>query len=75
MKKITLHSEIIYLAAILILSFSSAMQTTADVGISMIIGAHCGAKFAISKGVTYVRPLFIIVTALLIGKQILTLLG
>ena len=44
-------------------------------GISMIIGAHCGAKFAISKGVTYVRPLFIIVTALLIGKQILTLLG
>lgn len=37
MKKITLHSEIIYLAAILILSFSSAMQTTADVGISMII--------------------------------------
>ena len=37
MKKITLHSEIIYLAAILILSFSSAMQTAADVGISMII--------------------------------------
>ena len=32
MKKITLHSEIIYLAAILILSFSSAMQTAADVG-------------------------------------------
>ena len=37
MKKITLHSEIIYIIAILILSFSSAMQTAANLGISMII--------------------------------------
>lgn len=37
MKKLTLHSEIIYILATLILSFSSAMQTAADLGISMII--------------------------------------
>lgn len=37
MKKITLHSEVIYILAILILSFSSAMQTAANLGISMII--------------------------------------
>ena len=37
MKKITLHSELIYILATLILSFSSAMQTAADLGISMII--------------------------------------
>lgn len=37
MKKITLHSELIYILATLILSFSSAMQTAANLGISMII--------------------------------------
>lgn len=37
MKKVTLHSEVIYLAAIFILSFSSAMQAAANLGISMII--------------------------------------
>ena len=39
-------------------------------GIMMILGAVAGSKFAIAKGTAYVRPLFILVTALLIGKQL-----
>lgn len=42
-------------------------------GLFMIFGAICGAKVALYKGVSYVRPLFIIVTAVLIGKQLITL--
>ena len=49
MKKITLHSELIYFAAILILSFSSAMQTAANVGISMIIAP----AYVISQKLTF----------------------
>lgn len=44
-------------------------------GVFMILGAIAGSKVAISKGVSYIRPLFIIVTAVLIGKQLLTLIG
>ena len=43
-------------------------------GISMIFGAYCGARFAITKGVAYVRPMFIAVTTVLIGKQLMDLL-
>lgn len=43
-------------------------------GLSMIVGAYCGARFAITKGVAYVRPIFIAVTTLLIGKQLMELL-
>ena len=43
-------------------------------GISMIFGAYCGARFAITKGVAYVRPMFIVVTTMLIGKQLMDLL-
>ncbi|AME06300.1 TSUP family transporter [Bacillus siamensis] len=39
-------------------------------GISMILGALVGSNFAIKKGVTYVRMLFILVTVILIGKNI-----
>ncbi|WP_027417733.1 TSUP family transporter [Aneurinibacillus terranovensis] len=39
-------------------------------GLAMILGALIGSRVAIYKGHTYVRPLFIIVTALLIGKQL-----
>ncbi|MCI0768447.1 TSUP family transporter [Bacillus sp. TL12] len=39
-------------------------------GISMILGALVGSNFAIKKGVTYVRVLFIFVTVILIGKNI-----
>ena len=42
-------------------------------GLGMILGAFCGAKMAISKGAAYVRPLFIGMTVILIGKQILEL--
>ena len=37
---------------------------------AMILGAYCGSKLAIKKGASYVRPLFLIVTTLLIGKQV-----
>lgn len=43
-------------------------------GIAMIIGAIAGSRFAIAKGATYVKPLFILVTTLLIGKQLLDIL-
>lgn len=37
-------------------------------GLSMIAGAYCGANLALKKGVGYVRPLFILMTTILIGK-------
>lgn len=39
-------------------------------GCGMIIGAIFGSRVAIRQGVGYVRPLFISVTGLLIGKQL-----
>ena len=39
-------------------------------GLAMIAGAIVGSRFAIRRGVSYVRPLFIMVTSLLIGKQL-----
>ena len=42
-------------------------------GFGMILGAFFGAKMAISKGAAYVRPLFIGMTVILIGKQIIEL--
>lgn len=42
-------------------------------GLAMIVGAFCGTKTALTKGAGYVRPLFIVVTSVLIGKQILDL--
>ena len=42
-------------------------------GIAMIFGAICGTKMALMKGAAYVRPLFIGVTTILIGKQLLDL--
>ena len=39
-------------------------------GLAMIVGAWCGAHVALSKGAGYVRPLFIIMTTVLIGKQL-----
>ncbi len=35
----------------------------------MILGAYFGSKFAVQKGVGYVRTLFLLVTILLIGKK------
>ena len=42
-------------------------------GLSMILGAYCGARVALWKGVSFVRPLFIVVTTVLIGKQLFEL--
>lgn len=41
-----------------------------SMGVAMIIGAIVGSKFAIAKGTSYVKPLFIAITSLLIGKQL-----
>jgi uncharacterized membrane protein YfcA len=39
----------------------------------MIAGAYCGASMALKKGVGYVRPLFIVMTTVLIGKLVWSL--
>lgn len=39
-------------------------------GIPMVVGAVIGSRVAIRKGAGYIRPLFIAVTVILIGKQI-----
>jgi uncharacterized membrane protein YfcA len=44
-------------------------------GIAMIAGALVGSQVAIRKGAAYVKPLFIIVTVLLIGKQLWNVLA
>lgn len=43
-------------------------------GVSMVFGAILGSKVAIDKGASYVRPLYLGVTTILIGKQIYDLL-
>ncbi|MFD3447606.1 TSUP family transporter [Microbacteriaceae bacterium 4G12] len=40
-------------------------------GLSMVAGAYVGSNFAVKKGVGYVRILFLIVTLLLISKNVL----
>lgn len=44
-------------------------------GTAMIFGAICGSRLAIKKGASYVRPLYLIVTTLLIGKQVYDLIN
>lgn len=39
-------------------------------GIAMVVGAFFGSRIAIKKGAAYVRPLYLAVTTLLIGKQV-----
>lgn len=39
-------------------------------GLAMIVGALLGSRVAIRKGAGYVKPLFIAVTTILIGKQL-----
>ena len=52
-----------------LVNFSYALP----MGFGMILGAYFGAKTAITKGAAYVRPLFIGVTVILIGKQLIEL--
>jgi uncharacterized membrane protein YfcA len=40
----------------------------------MIFGAIVGSRMAIKKGAAYVRPLYLIVTSVLIGKQVYEIL-
>lgn len=40
----------------------------------MIVGAIFGSRMAIKKGASYVRPLYLLVTTLLIGKQVIEIL-
>ena len=53
-----------------LIDFSYALP----MGLSMIVGAWCGARMALKKGTGYVRPLFIAMTTVLIGKQLVDLL-
>lgn len=41
---------------------------------AMVVGAIFGSKMAIKKGASYVRPLYLLVTTLLIGKQVYEIL-
>ncbi len=43
-------------------------------GIFMIAGALAGSRLAIRKGAAYVRPLYLLVTTVLIGKQVYEIL-
>ena len=63
------------ISAALIFSYFGAVNFSYAIpmGIAMIFGATCGAKMALKKGTGYVRPLFIFMTTVLIGKQILEL--
>ncbi len=38
--------------------------------LAMIVGAYAGSRFAIKRGSAFVKPLFVTVTSLLIGKQL-----
>ncbi len=58
-------------AAILFSCFGAVnFQYALPMGLAMIAGAYFGAKMAIAKGAGYVRPLFILMTTILIGKQL-----
>ncbi|PEF34515.1 hypothetical protein CON84_25630 [Bacillus sp. AFS094228] len=61
------------LAALIMFIFLDTVNFSYGIpmGISMIAGALAGSKFAIKKGVAYVRVLFIIVTVILIVKNIM----
>lgn len=39
-------------------------------GLAMVFGAYCGTRTAMSHGASYVKPLFVLMTVLLIGKQV-----
>ena len=52
-----------------LVNFSYALP----MGCGMVIGAYCGARMAIKKGAAYIRPLFIGMTVILIGRQLIEL--
>lgn len=60
------------IAAALLFSYFDLVNYTyaLPMGVAMILGAYCGTKMALTKGVGYVKPLFIAMTSVLIGKQL-----
>lgn len=64
------------IAAAVLFSYIGAVNFAyaLPMGAAMIVGAWCGARVAIRKGAAYVRPLFVGVTIILIGKQLWDLL-
>ncbi|MCR5758368.1 MAG: TSUP family transporter [Selenomonas sp.] len=59
-------SAVIFFGYLGLINFSYAVP----MGLAMIAGAYCGASMALKKGVGYVRPLFILMTTILIGKLV-----
>jgi len=59
-------------AAMILFAWSDLINYyySVPMGVAMIGGAWAGSRLAIRKGAAYVRPLFILVASLLIGKQI-----
>lgn len=53
---------------------SIAYEYALPMGLAMILGALAGTRLAIRKGAAYVRPLFLSVSAVMIGKQVWDLL-
>jgi len=44
-------------------------------GVGMVAGALLGSRVALTRGAAFVRPLFLAVTVLLVGRQLWTLLS
>ncbi|MEK4759469.1 TSUP family transporter [Viridibacillus sp. FSL E2-0187] len=61
------------IAALIMFLFLGAVNFSYGIpmGLAMIVGAIVGSKFAIKKGASYVRVLFIFVTVILILKNVL----
>jgi uncharacterized membrane protein YfcA len=68
-KVLNMASNIASLGSFLLLG-SVHMGYGLPMGIAMIAGALVGSRLAIRHGARYVKPLFVVVTSLLIGKQI-----
>lgn len=68
-KALNLGSNLGALAAFLLLG-TVYFEYAIPMGIMEIFGARLGARMAIKKGVGYIRTLYLIITVLLIGKQV-----
>jgi uncharacterized membrane protein YfcA len=60
------------IAAVLSFGYLGAINFSYGIpmGLSMIFGAMAGSRVAITKGAAYVRPMFIFMSIVLIGKQL-----
>jgi uncharacterized membrane protein YfcA len=60
------------IAAVLSFGYLGAINYSYGIpmGIAMIFGAIAGSHVAITKGAAYVRPMFITMSVILIGKQL-----